>query len=169
VPKDLIAEYSRIAKLGGNFRGLAVLQHADVIAELCRQYHPKTLLDYGSGAGDQYKIHKVHHRWGVKRIDIRCYDPAFKNTASRPDGKVFDAIICSDVLEHLREADAMEAIEWMVAHARKFVWLSVCCRPAKKLFDDGENMHVTVRPFEWWRSRIPRMSSEPETYVTETP
>jgi hypothetical protein len=34
------------------------------------------------------------------------------------------------------------------------VWASVCCRPAKKHFPDGVNMHVTVMPLDWWQERV---------------
>jgi hypothetical protein len=154
MPKNLIAEYRRIASLGSNFRGLSVLSHWKEIGELVTMFGVRTILDFGSGAGDQYQDpHNVHRRWGLQWHNIRLYDPAFPGINERPKDN-YDMVISSDVLEHIRKADVPEAIDFMFKHSRKIVWASVCCREAKKLFDDGTNMHVTIEPVTWWREQF---------------
>ena len=55
------------------------------------------------------------------------------------------------------EADAPEDdIGWIVAEitgqARRFVFASIACYPARTLLPNGENAHCTIRPESWWRN-----------------
>lgn len=152
---DLIARYRDMAAMGGNFHGLSVLQHVDAIGKLLKSHGCESLIDWGCGRGDAYSSpHKVHHAWGIKRKDVWLYDPAFERHANKPGGRR-DAVVCSDVLEHIPEEDVERFIGDLFNHAKKVVWASVCCRPARKCFPDTEiNLHVTVKPFEWWEARF---------------
>lgn len=144
----ILKQYRQMASSGTMFMGLSLVQHADAIGELIRKHGAKKLLDYGSGAGQAYaKPHRLHLKWGV---DIpRRYDPAFAKFAAKPVGK-FDGVICSDVLEHIPEENVDAFIAKLFEHAERFVFASVCCRPAQKTFPDGTNLHVTLHPLEWW-------------------
>lgn len=149
MPADLIAEYRRLAATGKHLRGLSVLQHAAQIGELIRATGTLSVLDWGAGAGDAYrKPHRVHQRWGVP-MPVR-YDPAFPKFARSVAGERFDGVICTDVLEHIPEVNLDAAIQTLFGHAQRFVFASVCCRPAEKTFADGTNLHVTLRPLQWW-------------------
>jgi 2-polyprenyl-3-methyl-5-hydroxy-6-metoxy-1,4-benzoquinol methylase len=155
---DLIPLYKAMAAEGGNFHGMSVMQHAKSIGKVLKQAGAKTVLDYGCGRGDAYmSAHKVHQAWGLRRIDVTLYDPAFPQHSQLP-GRRFDAVICSDVLEHIPEEDVDRFIGGLFNHAKRVVWASVCCREAKKTFPDGTNLHVTVRPLEWWRERFASVS-----------
>lgn len=45
-------------------------------------------------------------------------------------------------------------LDEMFSYARKFVFASIACYPAKKRLPTGENAHCTIRPREWWESQI---------------
>lgn len=148
----LIAEYARLAAKE-NFRGLSVLQHEGRIAQLVRDTGARTLLDYGSGHGDAWHVHRLHERWGVA-TPVQ-YEPSIATWAEKPVGR-FDGVICSDVLEHVGEEHLDAVIAELAAYATRFCFASVCCRPAKKNFSNGRNMHVTVRPQDWWIGKLGR-------------
>jgi SAM-dependent methyltransferase len=166
---DLISLYRQMADDGTNFRGLSILQHRKQIAKLCREHQVRNLLDYGCGAGDAYRSpHKLHKEFGLRWFEVTLYDPAFIENADMPLGR-FDGVLCSDVLEHVPEEDVDELIDALFHYARKFVWASVCCRQAKKTFPDGTNLHVTLRPIEWWRAAFERRAGEVPFVLVETP
>lgn len=147
---DLIPRYREMAADGGNFLGLSILQHRKQIGKLMRKYGAVTLLDYGCGRGDAYSSpHKIYRDWGLKRHEITLYDPAFPRHDKLP-GRRFDIVLCSDVLEHVPEEDTERFVGDLFNHAKVHVWASVCTRAAKKTFPSGENLHVTVKPLQWW-------------------
>lgn len=164
---DLIARYKAMAADGLNFHGLSVLQHRQQIGKLIRRHDVKTLLDYGCGRGDPYKSpHKIWHEWGLKRPDVQLYDPAFPERAHEP--RPADMVICSDVLEHIPEDEVKDFIDKLAYLGRKVLWASVCCRPAKKCFPGTDiNLHVTVKPYDWWLAQL--AFAHLEVVVVETP
>lgn len=170
---DLIPLYKEMAENGVNFPGLAILSHRAELKKLMRLYEAKRVLDYGCGRGEQYRApHRLHADWGLRWFEVTLYDPAFRRFAERPYGK-FDAVLCSDVLEHIPEEEVEDTIGELLSLATKFVWASVCCRPAKKTFPDGRNLHVTLHPVEWWQEKFREMRSAMDLkipfYLTETP
>jgi len=166
---SLTPEYRKMAADGGNFHGLSVLQHQHYIGQFIKITNSKTLLDFGCGRGDAYRSpHKVHHQWGLSRKDVRLYDPAFKRDDMLPVGK-FDVVICSDVLEHIPEDEVEAFVTRLFSYTKRGVWASVCCRPAKKTFPDGTNLHVTVKPFEWWYDVFKKVAGLTPFQLVETP
>lgn len=147
---DLRPLYREMAETGDNFQGLSVLQHADEIGRLIRQFGVVTMLDFGCGRGNSYRPpHEIHKAWGVAMPTL--YDPAFSTHDALPAaGAKFDFVICSDVLEHVPRSQVDEFVAGLFDLSRRIVWASVCCRPAKKSFPDGTNLHVTVEPITWW-------------------
>lgn len=164
---DYLKAYREMAAGGKQFRGLSLLSNAKRIGDFIRELNAGTVLDYGSGAGDAYRDpHKVHHTWGLKWQNVTCYDPSFKQYAKKPDRR-FDVVICSDVLEHIPEQDVDRFIADLFDHAKLGVWASVCTRPAKKFFSDGTNLHCTIKPVEWWRSKFEAKGLRWELVETE--
>jgi len=147
---ELVPLYRELAENGDNFRGLSLLQYAAPIQELIERKGAQTLLDYGSGRGEAYSsLYLIQDLWGVQHPHL--YDPALAEICIRPEHS-FDAVLCSDVLEHIPENELEDAIAYMMDHSRLFIWASICCRPAKKCFADGiTNLHVTLQPLSWWR------------------
>ncbi len=166
---DLIPLYRAIAADGQNLRGLSILQHTAQIAKLVKQHRAKRLLDYGCGAGDAWRSpHRLHRELGLRWPDVTLYDPAFPEHDDKPFG-TFDGVLCSDVLEHVPEELVDAFIGTLFGHAKRFVWASVCCRPAKKCFPDGVNLHVTIKPLEWWTGRFQQHAGTTAFTLVETP
>jgi hypothetical protein len=149
------------------YNGRSLPRHAANIKDLIDRHQARTLLDYGSGKGHQYRPMEVRlpdgrsfpsipAYWGVK--SITCYDPAYEPFSQLPTG-CFDGVICTDVLEHCPEQD----IEWILGElfgfASAFVFANVACYPAMKHLPNGENAHCTVRGIDWWRQRLQAVSA----------
>ncbi len=147
---ELIGQYREMHRFG-HFMGVpSVVKHKERLKELVSENGAKTMLDYGSGIGKQYIFHLLHHYWNV---DVAMYDPAVPLYAKLPEG-LFDCVICTDVLEHLEESDVPRVLDEIFGRAKKFVFLTVCTRPAQKLLPDGRNAHTCLKPIDWWRRQI---------------
>ncbi|MBX3603205.1 MAG: methyltransferase domain-containing protein [Rubrivivax sp.] len=165
----LIEQYRRMAATGEHLRGLTILRYRDQISKLVRTYGAKSLLDFGCGAGEAWKQpHRLHAELGLRWFDVTLYDPAFKQHEEKPHG-AFDGVLCSDVLEHIPEDELDATVRQLFAHARRFVWASVCCRPAAKTFPDGTNLHVTLQPMPWWQALFDRHSGGVPFFLVESP
>lgn len=148
------------------FPGKSLLPHAKTLGGLFHGLGVDSVLDYGAGKGQQYQRQVrdpesgrehagVAAYWGVK---VTCFDPAYPPHAARPAGR-FDAVICTDVLEHCPEEDIDWILDDLFRHARKLVYANVACFPALKHLPNGENAHITVRPADWWRQRFEQAAS----------
>lgn len=172
--QDLLKMYAQMhdggsmAKVGENthqltakatFPGNELPKFADHIAGLIRETGSASVLDYGSGKGLQYdpqhvigqdgKEIDICKKWGIDRDNVSCFDPGVPAFNTLPDGP-FDAVVSTDVLEHISREDVFWVIEEMFARANKFVFCSIACYPAKTLLPDGTNAHVTIMNPYWW-------------------
>lgn len=130
---------------------------------------PDRLLDYGSGKGYQYLEQRSHEQWGG--LLPYCFDIGVVQLSSRPNG-AFAGIICTDVMEHIDEADVDEIFDDVFSFAAPagpaFAYFHISTRPARKMFADGENVHLTVRPPEWWDCRLDRFRTRPDLQIKVT-
>lgn len=133
------------------------------IKKLIDETNSKSILDYGSGAGEQYIKHKSHNEWGVDMPSL--YDPAEENYSTLPT-TTFDGIISTDVFEHIPEQVIPECLEWIYDHATKFVYLGISTRLASTILPNGENAHCTVKPMKWWEEKIKKYSTR-KNVITE--
>lgn len=164
--EEMIARYRNLVENGSdNFQGLGIMQYSTQIKRLIAKSGSKTVLDYGCGRGDQYTLQHQDEFWGVDRPTL--YDPAFATHDKLPEGK-FDAVLCSDVLEHVPLDEVEELVSRLFDYSNKFVWASVCCRLAKKEFEDGMNMHITIQPFWWWQAKFVKWSRGKNYVLIET-
>lgn len=146
----LINEYREMHEKGF-FCGYSLNGHCGAIAELVDAYKPKNLLDYGCGKGMQYTEKNMHNNWGG--IMPTLYDPAVPGIDKKPPFG-FDGVICTDVAEHVPEGEVLEFLKDVFRYAKKFVFMTICTRPAKKTLPNGMNAHVTVKDEDWWLQRI---------------
>ena len=161
---SLIPQYRQMMA-AGHFKGLSVVKFADEIGGIIAANGIHTVLDYGSGQGHQYMPpHSLDKKWDV---DVTMYDPAIPGLEELPGGK-FDMVLCSDVLEHVPIDDVGLVAQAIFARAGKVVFATVCCRPAKKSLPDGQNVHVTIRPMEWWQDLLAGYATVPFV-LRETP
>jgi len=144
------------------FRGRSLLENAPALKEMIARTGSKSLLDYGCGKGEAYEQKDLElpngettpslvEYWQVD--DIRKYDPGYEPYSQLPTDR-YDGVISTDVLEHITEPDVPWVVDELFSHARKFMFASVACYPAKKMLPDGRNAHVTIRPPEWWMGLI---------------
>lgn len=144
------------------FPGYTVERYVDTISALVERHSPESMLDYGCGKGYQYLGHRVHEKWGG--MLPYCYDIGVRQLNARPNRK-HDAVICTDVMEHIATPDIPEILKDIVSLCdigpRAFVFLGISCAPSKnKAFPDGRNVHLTVQLPEWWdeiiRKNVPK-------------
>lgn len=145
------------------FSGTSLPPEAGHVRRLIALTAARTVLDYGSGKGQQYHplpfadpggaVHLgIAAWWGVA---VHCYDPAYPAFATLPTGR-FDGVVSTDVLEHCPEEDVPWIVGELFAFANRFVFATVACYPAQKRLPNGQNAHCTVRPLKWWRPLIER-------------
>ena len=145
------------------FSGHFLMNWVVRIRELVAQTGAQTLLDYGSGKGQQYDMldaksaqslggaESVLDYWGVD--EVRCYDPNYAPYSTLPEGR-FDGVICTDVLEHCPEEDIGWILGEIFGYASRFVFAVVASYPAAKLLPDGSNAHCTIQTADWWRAQL---------------
>lgn len=133
------------------FAGHSIVPHLPKIAKLVERHRALNLLDYGCGKATQYRDLAVHKSWGgIKPV---LFDVGVPRFSVRPE-TIFDGVICTDVMEHIAEEDVDSILQDVITFAAKFVFLSISTVPAKKWTDSGENVHLTVRPSNWWEAKI---------------
>ena len=143
------------------FAGKMLANHAPTIRALLSKTGSKTLLDYGSGKGRSYEekdfelagemTPSLQAYWGLDQV--RCYDPGYEPFSQLPTEK-FDAVISTDVLEHITEPDLPWVLDEMFGFAERVVFANIACYPAKKKLPNGQNAHCTIQPPEWWKGMI---------------
>ena len=145
------------------FNGQSLPKEAPRIKRLIQATASQTILDYGSGKGQQYELRRmvdpetqvdypdIRSYWGVS--EIRCFDPGYSPFSELPTG-TFDGVVCTDVLEHCPEEDMAWILGELFGFARKFVYANVACFPARKTLPSGGNAHCTIKPVRWWEEEI---------------
>lgn len=151
--EELAGQYRQLHRDPEVFRGLSVLAHAGDIRKLIVETGAETLLDYGCGKGAQYRPpYQVQSWWGVTPT---LFDPGVPEYSKRPaDEKVFDGVICSDVLEHIPRRKLTIVLDDIFDFAGKFIFLTACPRKANRLLPNGMNCHLTVESAEWWQDVV---------------
>lgn len=116
-------------------------------------FNLQTILDYGCGKGLQYIVGKIHKNWNIDSIYL--YDIGLEEFSVKPEkGRKFDCVLCLDVMEHLEEEDIEEVIFEILDYTDILCIFTICTRPAKKTLPDGRNVHLTVKPKEWWLEKF---------------
>ena len=156
--KELIKEYNTMHKVSdGMFNGRSLAKWTDLIHNYITKAECKTLLDYGSGKGHLYtdKFDTILDNDGTPVLDkplpeiwntlesYRLFDPGYEEYAKLPEGK-FDAVVSTDVMEHIPESDLIWVIDEIFNYANKVVFLNIACFQALKTLANGSNAHVSV-------------------------
>lgn len=144
------------------FDGRSLAPHTLTIRDLIGLTGAKTLLDYGAGKGTLYNMRDLKGPDGETHSDLRSYwgvdsialyDPGYAPYSAYPTGR-FDAVISTDVLEHIPEDDIPWVLDEIFGFAEKFVFVTIAAFPARKLMPDGTNAHCTIQSLEWWQERL---------------
>ncbi|MCK5707615.1 MAG: class I SAM-dependent methyltransferase [Candidatus Aureabacteria bacterium] len=140
------------------------------LIDLLRKSQVKTILDAGCGSGKlmQKILEECGSEFTVHGFDIadNCLDPYFNNIKDdiltlgvlwNPDdfNKKYDAIICTDVLEHIPTNKISQVLNNLFRCTNTFCYLAIA------LFQDGfgpeilgESLHLTVKEPAWWLEQI---------------
>lgn len=148
-------EYNKTLHESGQFNGGSLkFEYTKNIKSIVNATKSVTVLDYGCGKAAHYKKEKpINELFDIASENMRFYDIGVPEYEVIPDG-TFDGVICTDVLEHVPEDIIDDVIKQLFSKANKFVFLVIACGLAVKILPNGENAHVTVKPPEWWNSKL---------------
>ena len=127
------------------------------VQNLINKEKPQSLLDYGCGQSDLYKLIT-----GVPTVDR--YDPAIPGIDVKPTGE-YDLVVCTDVMEHIPE-DTVDEVLQDLQLLGKTVYIVISCVPAYAKLPNGENAHTTVKPQKWWVTKLEEYWSSVTTNLT---
>jgi len=157
---DYAALYGRIHKKQKWFPGYSICDHTQDVKALIDRFGVVSLLDYGSGRGLQYSERGIHVEWGVEQP--YCFDVGVREFRHKPVGERFDGVICCDVMEHIAKCDVDEVLVDVMSFADRFVFFVIGCHLSRdgKRLKNGQNVHLTVKPKEWWEAKISEFTPE---------
>lgn len=141
------------------FDGRSLEPHIAAIAQMISSKGARTLLDYGSGKGKLYSSaanatdarDKQLAAW--PDVAVTCYDPGYEPYSGPIEGP-FDAVITTDVVEHIPADDIPWMLDELFGHAKICLYVVAACYPAKKKMPDGSNAHCTIFPPSWWEQHM---------------
>lgn len=126
------------------------------------------LIDLGAGNGEALRYF-AQHELEVKGVDISAYaalqlreegydvrQASLDDLSMFPTG-LFHIGFCNDVIEHVPEELVRPSLEEMARVSRDYLMISVCPTPSHHLSQEGDNLHLTVRPQEWWEEELGRL------------
>lgn len=118
----------------------------EIVRTLENRQQVRDVLDFGAGKGTlgEYITERL------PRIHMHNYDPAIPGIDVVPKG-TFDAVVSSDCLEHVEEADLPAVVETIRQKARQSICLYIACSLTGHLLPDGRDLHVTIKTPEEWR------------------
>jgi hypothetical protein len=152
-----------------HFSGKLSAEQVDAIKTLVDWAKPSRMLDFGSGKGYQYLERRLHEQWGG--LLPHCYDVGVIQLGNRPAG-TFGGVICTDVREHIdeRDVDAIfdDVFSFVAPAGPAFAYFHISTRAAGKSFDDGENVHLTVKPSHWWDRKLARFHTRDDLAIRVT-
>ena len=124
--------------------GTSGKQWAPFVRHLVKRHGLSDVLDYGCGKQTLAKA--------LPDLKIRGYDPAFEELAAPPEPA--DLVVCGDVLEHVEPQHLDAVFDDLARCARRFAFLVVATRPAKKQLADGRNAHLSQLSASRWLAYI---------------
>ena len=148
------------------------LQNVDKVALIdeLRRRDCRTVLDAGCGTGKlmQRLMTEYAREFDVHGFDIsaNCLDPFFDEIKddvltvgclwnSDDLSGEYDAVLCTDVLEHVPTEHVPAVLENLRRCTKKFAYIAVALFPdgfGPKLI--GEPLHLTVQPPNWWFAKL---------------
>ena len=139
------------------------------IRYLMNKYNAKTVLDYGCGKGRQYKefvsyglpeyqvSEPMTFDTRINAESVYKFDPCVEKFDIEPLGQQFDAVICTQVLGGIPDADMSWLRDKLMNYATKFVFIglhSVNILPkSKKRMYDARYVNYN-RTVEWYQNQF---------------
>jgi 2-polyprenyl-3-methyl-5-hydroxy-6-metoxy-1,4-benzoquinol methylase len=149
--------------------GLVALENLPLV-EMLRKHEVRTILDAGCGSGKmmQRLMTEYSTEFSVHGFDIseNCLDPFFDGMRDKvltigclwnPNDfqKQYDAVLCTDVMEHIPPQHVAAVLSNLRKSARKLAYFSISVQ--SDLFGPrflGEALHLTVRKPNWWFAQL---------------
>jgi hypothetical protein len=147
------------------YRDDHVSAHAAAALERCRPAAADSLIDFGAGAG-YASAHFIDAGMRVLAIDIasNAMDRRLTPRVPRLIGSLWDLPVtltadwgfCCDVMEHVPPERVDDVLAVIRESTRRSTYFCISLRPdgCGRLID--ATLHLTVRPWEWWRARVGR-------------
>jgi 2-polyprenyl-3-methyl-5-hydroxy-6-metoxy-1,4-benzoquinol methylase len=132
--------------------------------EIAKPEKGATLIDFGTGTG-RAALKLQAAGLSVSMVDIadNCLDKAVKEKLQHQllITNLWEAIdlpkarygYCTDVMEHIPPEHVqavLENIGWLC----KFAFFTICFNKDHFGKEVGADLHLTVRPFTWWRDKL---------------
>lgn len=127
--------------------GVASLQYAPIVSEICNTLEVQHLLDYGAGKCRLFQNLKVQHK-----MKLQAYDPGVPKLSAAPVPA--EMVACIDVLEHIEPECLDDVLDDLARLTEAVCFLTIHTGPAVKVLSDGRNAHLTQQPMEWWLPKI---------------
>ena len=122
--------------------GTNCLTYGREIRTFFSEHNVHSMLDYGSGMGEQYNgKNNFHNVIGLPRVDIDLYDIGVRTHDKLPKN-IYDCVLAVDVLNYVPEALFEFELNQLYSRACN-VFAVVNLRPTDPLA-------VTRRPSAWW-------------------
>ena len=134
----------------------------------CEPHHGR-VIDFGSGTGRAaLMLHKLH--FDITMIDIadNCLDDEVKaeigdrlivgnlweplDLPKAPEG------FCTDVMEHI-PTDKVDAVLKNIMGLTDRCFFQICLKEDHFGEVLGEHLHLTVKPFTWWRDKLKKFGT----------
>jgi hypothetical protein len=143
-----IAEYYRKRHAAGPY-GMTGHKRVKDIFQAFANTRITTVLDWGAGSRTLAKALAAHKpEW---RVD--SYDPYVPDISARPTKK-YDAVITTDVLEHIPHEGIDAAIADIVGLTKSYGYHFIANFPARDSFPDGRNIHLIQEGAAWWKAKF---------------
>lgn len=127
--------------------GVASVQYAPLVSEICNTLGVQHLLDYGAG-----KMRLFQHLKADHKMNLQAYDPGVPKLSAPPVPA--EMVACIDVLEHIEPDFLDNVLDDLARLTEAVAFLTVHTGPAAKVLADGRNAHLTQQPLEWWLPKI---------------
>ncbi len=155
------AERAKYVKLAGGRGGYGGTNHGRHAYTTVVAWQPRFVVDFG--CGNNAFIRELRRR-GIDGLGIDFANGEADISAPMHcvplAGGIADVVTSFDALEHLLPEDVDPVLAEMRRIGRRdshFVF-SIATRPSR-ITVDGQNLHPTVHPLDWWVERIARVGA----------
>lgn len=108
---------------------------------------PRVVLDYGCGPTGGIAGGSSKHF-----DNVFSFDPYVRQYSADPWYRDFNIFFSCDVFEHLPLPDLHRLMTRIRAkESLTHLYIALSTRPANKTLPNGLNVHLTVKPAEWWQ------------------
>jgi ubiquinone/menaquinone biosynthesis C-methylase UbiE len=170
---DYFDLYQKLYEIGYQNEDNIGLDH---VKQIVLGYKFNSILDIGCAQGKAVEAYRKVGKdaYGIdvaqgaiadcKKKGLNCKVASVLNIPY-PENR-FDAVITTDVLEHLKEEDVDQAIKEIIRVAKKYIFVRVAkslekrkdwvekIKDKHKEYKDLENLHLTVYPRKYWGEKF---------------